>query len=170
MKVAVYTRVSTDNQDTANQTAALTGFIAARNFDVVKFYQENESAWGKKGYQSALAKLIDDAAKRKFDAVVVWSLDRLSRAGASAILQLFDRLKIYGVRIISYQESWTEVDGALVELLYAISGWVAKYESDRRSERTKAALDRLKAQGKKLGRPAGSKDKKKRKKRTIVNA
>ena len=52
------------------------------------------------------------------------------------------------------------------ELFVAIAGWVARMECKRRSERTKAGLDRAIRQGKKLGRPKGSKDKKKRRKRT----
>jgi len=47
-------------------------------------------------------------------------------------------------------------------VLYAIAGWVARIESERRSERTKAGLVRARANGKKLGRPQGSKDKGKR--------
>ena len=64
-----------------------------------------------------------------------------------------------------YQESWTEAPGELGELLFAIAGWVAKMESQRRSERTKAGLAKLKSQGKTLGRPPGSQDKKERKRR-----
>ena len=49
----------------------------------------------------------------------------------------------------------------------AICGWVASEESKRRSERTKAGLERLKREGKVLGRPAGSVDKRKRQKRRV---
>ena len=100
--------------------------------------------------------------------VLVWSLDRLSREGALAILSLVQRLSVCGVRVLSYQESWTEAPGELGELLYALAGWVARMESQRRSERTKAGLVRVKAQGKKLGRPIGSNDKKKRRRRVIL--
>ncbi|MFC1938359.1 hypothetical protein ACFLWH_01720 [Chloroflexota bacterium] len=54
-----------------------------------------------------------------------------------------------------------------MELLYALAGWVARMESQRRSERTKAGLARMIAQGKKLGRPAGSRDKRRRKRRRV---
>ncbi len=63
---------------------------------------------------------------------------------------------------MSYQEPWTEAPGEIGELLYALTGWVARMESQRRSERTKAGLARVKAQGKKLGRPKGSKNRKRR--------
>ncbi len=75
-----------------------------RGWEVVKVYEECESAW-KAGHQLGLAQLKTDAARRRFDIVLVWALDRLSREGALAILSLVSRLKQYGVRIISYQES-----------------------------------------------------------------
>ena len=105
--------------------------------------------------------MLQDARKCKFDVMLVWALDRLSREGSLAILSLVHRLKTFGVKVISYQESWTEAPGELAELLYALTGWVARMESQRRSERTKAGLARIKAQGKHLGRPPGSKDRKK---------
>ena len=95
--------------------------------------------------------------------MLVWALDRLSREGASAILNLVNTFKLHGVAVVSYAEAWTEAPGAIGELLYAISGLgVAKMESERRSERTKAGLARVRAAGKVLGRPLGSKDKRKR--------
>jgi putative DNA-invertase from lambdoid prophage Rac len=131
-------------------------------------YEETESAW-KNGHQRVLANLLEDARKHKFDTMLVWALDRLSREGSLAILSLIHRLKTFGVKVISFQESWTEVPGELAEVLYAIAGWVAKMESQRRSERTKAGLARIVAQGKKLGRPLGSKDNRKRKRRISFN-
>lgn len=114
--------------------------------------------------------MLQDARKRKFDVMLVWALDRLSREGSLAILSLVHRLKTFGVKVISYQESWTEAPGELAELLYALTGWVARMESQRRSERTRAGLTRVVAQGKRLGRPPGSKNrrKKKRKQRLIA--
>lgn len=87
-------------------------------------YVEQESAW-KAGHQRELARLIRDAGRHRFGAVLVWSLDRLPREGSLAILKLVDRLKTCGVRVLSYQESWTEAPGELTELLYALTGWVA---------------------------------------------
>ena len=72
--------------------------------------------------------------------------------------------------MLSYQESWTEAPGELAELLYALTGWVARMESQRRSERTRAGLARVKAQGKRLGRPPGSKDKRRRRRRQWFTA
>ena len=161
MKVCIYSRVSTGQQDTTNQSLALSEWAKQRGYEVVKVYEEEESAW-KSGHQRVLANLIADSRQRRFQAVLVWALDRLSREGALAILSLVNKLSSHGVKVLSYQESWTEAPGKLAELLYALTGWVARMESQRSSERTKTGLARVKAQGKRLGRPPGSKDKRKR--------
>ncbi len=100
---------------------------------------------------------------------LVWSLDRLSWEGSLAILQLVNKLSKLGVKVLSYQEPWTEAPGEIGELLYALTGWVARMGSQRRSERTKAGLARVKANGRKLGRPFGSRDKRKRRRRIILS-
>ena len=165
-KVAVYLRVSTKEQSVGNQLPALERWVADRGHQLVAVYSENESAWVS-GHQRELARLVQDAKRGRFNVVLTWSLDRLSRQGSLAILSLVHKLSKYGVKVISHQESWTEAPGDLAEILYAIAGWVAQMESQRRSERTKAGLVRVKAAGVRLGRPPGSKDKKRRKKRSV---
>jgi len=167
VKVVIYSRISTTDQNPINQSMVLDDWAKQRGYEVINIYSETESAW-KNGHQKELSHLLDDARKRRFEAVLVWALDRLSREGPLAILTLVNRLKNCGVKVLSYQESWTEAPGELGELLYALAGWVAKMESQRRSERTKAGLARIAAKGKKLGRPKGSKDKRKRKRRTLI--
>lgn len=164
MRAVIYARVSGKEQVTENQTMVLTEWAKQRSFELVGIYEEEESAW-KAGHQKELARLKVDAARRKFDVVLVWSLDRLSREGSAAILNLINTLKVYGVNVISYHEPWTEAPGEIGEILYAIAGWVARMESQRRSERTKVGLARAIRGGKKLGRPLGAKDKRKRKPR-----
>jgi putative DNA-invertase from lambdoid prophage Rac len=160
-KVVVYLRVSTAEQTVYNQLPALEKWISDRGHELAEVYQENESAW-RSGHQRELARLFADLPRRKADICLVWALDRLSREGVAAILNLVDRFKRYGVRVISLQELWTEAPGDMADLLYAITGWVAAFESKRRSERTRAGLTRAVAEGKQLGRPKGSKDKQRR--------
>ena len=162
-KTIIYLRVSTAEQTVENQLPALEKWIGDRGHELVEVYQENESAW-KSGHQRELARLLNDlrSGRRKVDICLVWALDRLSREGVAAILNLVDRFKRYGVRVVSLQESWTEAPGDMADLLYAITGWVANFESRRKSERTKAGLARAVAEGKKLGRPKGSKDRRRR--------
>ena len=167
-RVAVYLRVSTREQSVENQLPQLEKWVADRGHQLVAVYSENESAW-MSGHQRELARLVQDAKKGRFNFLLTWSLDRLSRQGSLAILSLVHKLSKYGVKVISHQESWTEAPGELAEILYAIAGWVARMESQRRSERTKAGLARVRAAGVRLGRPPGAKDKKRRKKRSVRN-
>jgi len=152
MKAVIYARVSTDEQTEQNQVDVLEKWAATRGFEVSEVYREQATAW-KDGHQKELARLILDAQRGQFQYVMVWALDRLSREGALKILELVNKFNRWNVKILSYQEPWTEAPGELGEVLYALVGWVARMESQRRSERTKAGMDRAKAAGKHVGRP-----------------
>lgn len=164
MKCCLYLRVSSDRQTTDNQQPILEAWAKQRGFEIVSIYSETESAYHN-GHQTELKRLTDDARQHKFELVLVWALDRLSREGSAAILNKVDTLAAYRVKVLSYQESWTEAPGELGELLFAIAGWVARMESKRRSERTKAGQARAVKAGKVVGRPPGRKDSHKRKRR-----
>ncbi len=164
MRVVSYLRVSSSEQTAENQLPALQKWAADKNHELVEVYRENESAW-RSGHQRELSRLFADLKRRKADICLVWALDRLTREGIGKIFELINRFKLHGVQVISLQESWTEVGGPMADLLYAITAWVAEFESRRRSERTLAGLQRALREGKKLGRPVGSKDKAKRKRR-----
>jgi len=165
MRVAIYLRVSTAEQDPSNQLPVLETFAENKGWQIVQVYQEAESAW-KAGRQAELQRIFEDCRNGiRFDVLLVWSLDRLSRQGIAAVLNLIQLLKLYGVQVISLNESWTETEGPMKELLYAVFAWAAQYESKIKSERTLAGLARAKAEGKTLGRPKGSMDKQKRNRR-----
>jgi len=161
-KAAILARVSDAGQHSENQFPDLIAWAQRRGLEVVVTYQFQESAW-KGAHQKQLTQVYRDARAGKFQVLLVWALDRLSREGPLATLEIVHRLGQSGVQVWSYQEPWTEAGGELLDLLLAIAGWVARMESNRRSERTKAGLARAVAQGKHLGRPKGSKDSKKRK-------
>ena len=161
-KVVIYLRVSTTEQVVDNQLPALEQWVSARDYELVEVYRESESAW-RAGHQRELARLIADLPNRKVDIVLVWALDRLTREGIGRIFQLVSKFKAYGVQVVSYSESWTEQSGPMADLLYAITAWIAEFEAKRLSDRTRAGLARAKANGKVLGRPDGSHDKRKRK-------
>ena len=165
MKAALYLRVSTTEQNVDNQLPALEAYAESRGWQIVETYRENESAW-RAGHQRELVRLLADirGGKRKYDVLLIWALDRLSRQGIGPLLQLINSFEVYGCHVVSVNENWTHPDaGPMREMFIAMSAWAAKFESDRRSERTKAGLARAIANGKKLGRPAGKKDKGKRK-------
>lgn len=161
---AIVARVSSTAQETENQILQLQELARRRGLDVVVVYRIEESAW-KGAHLKALSQVMDDAAKGRFGILLTWALDRLSRQGPRSILEIIHRLGQYGVQVVSLQEPWVEASGEMRELLLSIAGWVAQQESRRRSERTVAGLQRVRASGVRLGRPPGSKDRKKRSRR-----
>jgi putative DNA-invertase from lambdoid prophage Rac len=161
-RVAIYARVSTDEQTTENQLPVLQDMAIRRGWPVIKIYSEEVSAW-RAGRQKELKQLLIDASYHKYDYLFIWSLDRLSREGVGTLFHLVDTFKSYGVQVISCQEPWLEQSGPVADLLTAVTGWVAQFESKRRSERIKAAMARKKARGEAVGRKPGAKDIKPRK-------
>jgi DNA invertase Pin-like site-specific DNA recombinase len=97
--------------------------------------------------------MFADASKRKFDLVLFWALDRLSREGVLQTLQHLNRLENYGVGFRSFAEQYFDSCGIFREAVISIMATLAKQERVRRSERTKAGLAIARARGKKLGRP-----------------
>ncbi len=162
-KAALWLRVSDPAIQTVdNQRPALEALVQRRGWKVARVIEVGASAY-KGAHQQALAELFDGARRGQYQVVVCWALDRLSREGPQATLEIVSRLGKYGCQVVSLQEPWTEIGGEMLDLLLAIAGWVAKMESNRRSERTRAGLARVRASGKVLGRPKGSKDTKRRK-------
>ena len=144
MKVAAYIRVSTETQTTDNQLPAIKELCKNRGWELVKIYSENASAWSG-GRQVELARCIRDAEHNHFETIVVWSLDRVSREGP---LRVIEHLRRRGIKLLSVQEPWSETAGDFALVLYAITAWVGKWQSDRKSEATKAGIARAQLQGK----------------------
>lgn len=164
MKAAVYIRVSTEEQHVENQLLQIKELAKAKRWQIVKVYAEEETAW-KAGHQHQLAQAFKDASQSRFQILIIWALDRLSRQGALDSLLVVTRFSGYGVEIESLKESWLRAGMPFRDTMIAMYGDIARYESERRSDRTKAGLARTKAAGTKLGRPKGSTDKKKRRQR-----
>jgi putative DNA-invertase from lambdoid prophage Rac len=159
-RAALWCRVSTSEQTPANQLGPLRAEAERRGLEVVREFELQESAFNGK-HRRELGRLVADASA--YDVVIVWALDRLSREGIEATFAALRRLRERGVRVISLQEPWAESTGDAGELLMAVAAWVARMESQRRSERTKAGLARRKAAGLPVGRQPGAKDRRPRK-------
>ena len=161
MQVALYSRVSTADgrQSTANQIRQLRRFCRKRGWNVVAQYRD--AASGGNGDRPEFQRLFEGAHKRLFDCVVFWSLDRFSREGVLPTLQRLELLNSYGVEWVSYSEQYLDSTGPFKEAVIGIMAALAKQERVRLSERTKAGLERARAQGKRLGRPPRVFDRKK---------
>lgn len=151
MNVALYARVSTDKQETENQAIQLRDFCAKQGWHIVLEYCDYES--GSKDNRAEFKRMFEDASRRKFDLLLFWALDRLSREGVLETLQHLNRLTSYGIAWRSYTEQFFDSCGPFRDAVIAIMATLAKQERVKRSERTKAGLARVRATGKRLGRP-----------------
>jgi DNA invertase Pin-like site-specific DNA recombinase len=153
--VALYARVSTKDgrQDTENQLIALREYCARQGWKVFAEYVDHETGGTSK--RPHFQRLFVDVRTQKFDLVLFWSLDRLSREGVSATLNHLERLTAAGVNWRSYTEEYLDSCGTFRDAVLSILATIAKQERVRRSERASAAIARLKRQGKTehLGRP-----------------
>lgn len=148
-RAALYLRVSTEEQTTANQYPELRRIAKVRDFKIVKQYTETESAAKRRPEFDAM---MQAAHRGEFDVVIVWALDRFGRSmvgNLEAVKALDDR----GVTLISARESWLDTTGPHRTLLVGIFSWVAEQERARLIERTVAGMARARAEGKQIGRP-----------------
>src|SRR5205823_8590667 len=102
--------------------------------------------------------MVQDASQRKFDVLLFWALDRLSREGALETLQHLQRLTSYGIGWRSFTEQYLDSTGIFREAVISILATVAKQERVRLAERTRAGLERVRCSGVQLGRPAAKVD------------
>jgi len=146
-KCAIYSRVSTSDQNLENQVDLLKNLSTQQNCKVYRIYRDKMS--GGSANRPEFQQMLKDARLRKFEVIYVWSLDRFSREGINNTLSYLKLLKSQGVSLKSMQESWLDTsDDGMGELLIAIFSWVAQQERKRISERTKAGLSKAKNVGK----------------------
>src|SRR6266568_4618381 len=93
-KVAIYTRVSTDEQKTDLQLMDLQEYVQKRGYTIYNIYEDIISGAAKE--RKSLDQLMDDAKKRKFDIVLVWKFARFARSITMLVnaLALFQELGI----------------------------------------------------------------------------
>src|SRR5437773_9555007 len=153
MKVAIYARVSTSDQTTDNQLLELRQYVAARGWAAVTEYVD-EGVSGAKDSRPALNRVLADARRRRFDALVCWKLDRLGR-NLKHLLLLLDDLQALGVAFVSLHEGIDATTPA-GRLQMQILGAISEFEKGRIVERVRAGLARARTQGKRLGRPCAA--------------
>ena len=155
MRVALYTRVSTHNkgQETANQLLQLRECCHAQNLSILREYEDHES--GAKSERTGFQEMLRDAAARRFDVLVFWSLDRLTREGTLATLKYLELLESHGVRWRSLTEPWIDSAGPFRDVIISLLASLAKQERVRISERVRAGLTRARQYGTRSGNCIG---------------
>lgn len=161
MKVAIYLRVSTREQTTMNQEINLKEYCERNDYEIYKIYKD-EGVSGAKTSREGLDLMLQDMRKGFFKTIIVWKLDRLGRS-IQHLLQILQELHNRKVRLICTDMN-IDTETAQGKFFFTIVGAFAELEREIIRERINLGISRAKAQGKKLGRPAGAKDKKKRNK------
>jgi DNA invertase Pin-like site-specific DNA recombinase len=154
--VALYLRVSGQSQTVDNQRIRLVEYAEANdyNYDI---FEETESTRKTRPVKQAL---LADLRKNRYNAVIVYKLDRWARSSTELILDTKEILD-KGVGFISVSDN-LDFSSAAGKLHFQILSAFAEFERELIRERTIEGLRRAKAQGKSPGRPKGSKDSKKR--------
>jgi DNA invertase Pin-like site-specific DNA recombinase len=152
-RAGLYARVSTKNngQDPETQLIALREYAAHRGFQVVDTYVDIGIS-GAKDRRPQLDRLMADARKRRFDAVLVARFDRFARSTKHLVLAL-EEFSSLGIDFISLNES-IDTSSAMGRMVFTVISDVAELERSIIRERVQAGVDRAKKQGKRFGRPA----------------
>lgn len=154
MRVAIYARVSTANngQDPTMQTRELREYAERRGWTVASDGEYVDvGISGTKEKRPELDRLMQDAHRRRFDAVVVWKFDRFARS-VSHLLRALETFKAQGIEFVSFSEQ-LDTSTPAGKLVFTVLGAVAELERSLIVERVKAGLRNARSKGKTLGRP-----------------
>lgn len=156
-RVAIYARVSTTNhgQDVTTQTRELRQLAEARGWEVAGEYVDTGVS-GSKDSRPELNRLMSDAHRRRFDAVIVWKFDRFARS-VSHLLRALETFNSLGVAFVSLSES-LDTSTPAGKMVFTVLGAVAELERCLIAERVRAGLRNARAKGKRLGRPRAAVD------------
>ena len=151
LRAAAYARVSTNNgQDPTVQTRELEEYCARRGWTVAGQYIDVGIS-GAKEKRPELNRLMADAHRRKFDAVIVWKFDRFA-SSVSHLLRALETFKALGIEFVSLSEQM-DTSTPTGKMVFTVLGAVAELERSLIAERVKAGLRNARAKGKRLGRP-----------------
>ncbi len=155
-RAALYARVSTVNgQDPEMQLSELREYASRRGWEIVGEYVD-QGVSGSKESRPELNQLMADAHRRKFDAVLVWKIDRFGRSLKPLVNALAD-LCAYGVAFISFRDN-LDLSTPSGRLMFQIIGAMAEFERSLIQERVRAGLRNARAKGKVFGRPRAQVD------------
>ena len=151
MRTALYARVSTANgQDPEMQLRELREYASHRGWVLAGEYVDNGIS-GTRESRPQLNRLMADAQRRKFDAVLVWKIDRFGRSLKHLVNALAD-LNAWGVAFVSLRDN-LDLSTLSGRLMFAVIGAMAEFERALIVERVKAGLKNARTRGQRLGRP-----------------
>lgn len=150
MKVALYGRVSTMNhQNPETQLIELREYAARRGWEATEEYVD-VGVSGSKDSRPSLNRLMAHAQQRRFDAILVWKLDRFGRSLKHLVTAIAE-LESLGVTFVSLRDNW-DLSTPSGRLMFQIVGAMAEFERELIRERIKAGMRRRRLEGLPMGR------------------
>lgn len=151
-RVALYLRVSTGEQTTANQRRELEAVAIKAGWNVVAVL-EDAGISGAKGRQHrpGYDALLRAVTRREVDMIAAWSVDRIGRS-MPELVSFLTELHARGAGLYLHQQA-LDTSTPAGRAMFQMMGVFAEFERAMIQERVKAGLARAKADGKKLGRP-----------------
>lgn len=151
-RAAIYARVSTNGhgQDPEMQLREIREYVDRRGWKSAGEYVDTGIS-GTKEKRPELDRLMADAHRRRFDAIVVWKFDRFARS-VSHLLRALENFQALGIEFVSLTEG-VDTSTPTGKMVFTVLGAVAELERSLIVERVKAGLRNAKAKGKRLGRP-----------------
>src|SRR5262245_38179521 len=151
-RAVIYLRVSTLDQTTANQERELRGLAGRMGCEIMKVYRDHGISGAKgRDQRPAFDKLCHDAARREFDMVMAWSVDRLGRS-LQDLVGFLSELHALKIDLFLRQQGLDTTTPA-GKAMFQMMGVFAEFERAMIAERVRAGLARARGEGKRLGRP-----------------
>lgn len=151
MKIAIYSRVSKDSSDNTNQLLILRDYCQKMNYEIYDEYVDVVS--GGSPNRLEFNRMMQDASKHKFNMLLFYALDRLTREGTRKTIHYLQMLDDYNISYKSFTEQYIDSSGIFKDVIIALLSTLAKQERLRISERVKAGLAKSRSQGRIGGRP-----------------
>jgi DNA invertase Pin-like site-specific DNA recombinase len=140
MKVGIYSRVSKETSDNTNQLIILRDYCHKMNFEIYDEYIDVIS--GGSANKPEFNRMMFDASKRKFDMLLFFALDRLTREGTRKTIQYLQMLDDYNIVYKSYNEQYLDSSGIFKDVIISLLSCLALQEKIRTGERVKAGLEK----------------------------
>ncbi len=151
-RVALYLRVSTDGQTVENQRRDLKASAKRHGWRIVETFDDNGVSGAKsRDERPAMRRLMEGVARKDFDMVAAWSVDRLGRS-LQDLVGFLGELQAKGVDLFLHKQG-LDTSTPAGKTMFQMLGVFSEFERAMIQERVRAGLARAKAQGKKLGRP-----------------
>jgi putative DNA-invertase from lambdoid prophage Rac len=151
VRVVLYVRVRTDDkdQDPERQFLKCRQYCELHGHEIVGTYQDHETGDSDPFKREHGAHLLENDP----EGIVIFSMDRLTRQHPVKVIQLIDYLKGRSIKVISITEPVFNMENEMGEVMLYLMGWFNNYFLRKLTRDIKSGMDKVRAQGKVIGRP-----------------